>query len=341
MIPGRRAINRHALAVCFGLLVSGTSSLAHADDAAIAEQLFLDGKKLMQDGHYEQACSKLQASHDLDRSATGTLFNLALCHELTNRPASAWAEFRQVIAESAGRRDDRAALAREHEEKLLPKVSHLVIKVPPEARTEGLHILMDKRIAIAEASWGAALPVDPGKHVLEVAAPGRLTRTLEVGIGDVADTASVDVAPLALAPYDKPGPSGGGVDLATSDAVAAARVKRSIGLTVGGLGIAAVGVGAVFGIMAAGKSSDAKRICPDKHCATNSAEREASDAVGEATTNANVANVTIGVGAAMIVGGLVLVLTAKPPKPAEPTARAALRIDPRPNGAGLSLGGTW
>ena len=68
MIPGRRAINRRALAVCFALLVSGTSSLAHADDVAIAEQLFLDGKKLMQDGQYEQACSKLQASHDLDRT---------------------------------------------------------------------------------------------------------------------------------------------------------------------------------------------------------------------------------------------------------------------------------
>src|SRR3954452_15674728 len=113
MIPGRRAISPRALALCFGLLVSTTGSLARADDAAIAEQLFLDGKKLMAEGQYEQACTKLQASRDLDRTATGTLFTLALCHELTNRPASAWAEFRQVVAESAGRRDDRVALARE------------------------------------------------------------------------------------------------------------------------------------------------------------------------------------------------------------------------------------
>jgi hypothetical protein len=93
--------------------------------------------------------------------------------------------------------------------------------------------------------------------------------------------------------------------------------------------------------MAAGNSSDAKRICPDKHCATPGDERDARDAVSSATTNANVANVTIGVGAAMIVGGLVLVLTAKPPKQADGLARTALRIDPQPNGAGVSFGGSW
>lgn len=341
MIPGRRAISRYLIGLSACALVSTTVSFAHADDVAIAEQLFLDGKKLMQDGQYEQACTKLQAAHDLDRSATGTLLNLALCHELTNRTASAWAEFRQVVAESAGRRDDRVALARQHEDALRPKLSHLVLAVAPEARADGLRIWMDKRNVIAEASWGTKLPVDPGRHVLEISAPGRVTRAIEVTVAGAAATTEVDVPPLAVAPTEKPPAAAGGVDLATSDAVAAAKVKRSIGLTLGGLGIAAVGVGAVFGVMAAGKSSDAKDLCPDKRCANAGDEREARDAVSTANTNANVANVTIGVGAAMIVGGLVLVLTAKPPKPVDTPPRTALRVDTHANGAGLSFGGTW
>src|SRR6476646_2818243 len=107
-----------ACLIAVAALFAAQAALAQGGSPSIAEQLFLEGKALMQQQQYELACEKLQASHDLDTTATGTLLNLALCHEQINRTASAWAEFRQVEAESTGRREDRVTLAREHETKL-------------------------------------------------------------------------------------------------------------------------------------------------------------------------------------------------------------------------------
>ena len=115
----------------------------------------------MQKKEYARACEKLKASHDLDPTATGTLLNLALCHERIGKPATAWAEFRQVAAESAGRREDRVKLAREHEGKLLPILSRVRIFVRPDTRVEGLSLRLDKGPPIAEASWGTELPSTP------------------------------------------------------------------------------------------------------------------------------------------------------------------------------------
>src|SRR5690242_6954553 len=93
----------------------------------VSETLFMAGKEYMREKEYEKACAKFKASHDIDKTATGTLLNLALCHEQINKPASAWAEFRQVTAESMGPREDRFRLAREHEAKLFPILSWVTV----------------------------------------------------------------------------------------------------------------------------------------------------------------------------------------------------------------------
>ena len=319
-------------------MLAGPSARAENGVSPIAEQLFLEGKALLQQQQYERACEKLKASYDLDHTATGTLLNLALCHELLGKPATAWVEFRQVAAESSARRPDRATLAREREAKLLPLLSYVRIFVPPDARTEGLSLRLDKDLRIAETSWGTALPVDPGKHTLEATAPGKLPRVVDFVVGAVSDRQTVAIEPLEAAPIEP-------VDeqaAAERERLATLRSRRVIGFTLGGVGLVAAGVGLVFGVLASKENKEVASTCPNDLCANAGAQSQAEGSLSSARTFATLSNITVGVGSLLLASGAVLVLTALPGKSAAtPSSSAALRIVPAPlaNGGGLFLAG--
>jgi hypothetical protein len=318
---------------------------AHAQDgsSSIAEQLFVEGKALLQEKQYERACEKLKASHDLDRTATGTLLNLALCHELVGKPATAWAEFRQVAAESAGRRDDRVKLAREHEAKLFAILSRVGIVVTPAARVEGLSLRLDMGPPIPEPSWGTELPIDPGKHVLEVSALGKRPRVVAFVIGGVSDRQIVTIEPLDDAPAAST--SGAGEqDALERERHAILQGRRVIGFTLGGVGLAAVGVGLAFGVVASNKNKEVADACPNDLCPSAVAQSRAESSLSSAKTFATVSNITVGVGSLLVVSGAVLVLTARPGKAGPPStspATASVRLLPAPiaNGGALFLSG--
>lgn len=326
----------HAVALGLAFALLGTAGRARAQDAGIAEKLFIEGKALMQEKKYPEACLKLQASHDLDKTATGTLLNLALCHELINKPATAWAEFRQVIAESTGRREDRVTLAREHEEKLKPILSHIRILVAPDARVRQLTIQLDA-LTIPEVTWGGELPVDPGKHSIAAAAPGKIARTTEFVVGDAADRKTLVVEPLANAPPDV---------VAEEDRKRreAQRTRRTIGFVVGGAGLVAVGVSLVVGLAASNKNSNATDLCPKDLCRSQDDKERASSMLASADRTADTANVIALAGSSLLVGGIVLVMTAlstsSPTQPAKATAFRAAPI-PLAHGGGLSIGGEF
>src|SRR5437868_1261848 len=68
-----------------------------AGDKATSEALFSDGRKLMADKKYGEACPKFEASLKLD-PGLGAMLNLADCYEKNGQTASAWAEFREASA---------------------------------------------------------------------------------------------------------------------------------------------------------------------------------------------------------------------------------------------------
>ena len=326
---GRRA--RFAWAVALTLV--GVAPHAEAQEG-IAEQLFLEGRKLMAEQKFELACSKFKAAHDLDRTATGTLLNLALCHERINRTATAWAEFRQVAAESADRREDRVKLAREHEAALAPRLSRVRIVVPPAARAPGLVLVLDDGQPIAEASWGTDLPIDPGPHVIHASAPARISASVPVTIGETADRKLLTIPVLADAPV--PAPSIGVDDIARERNEAKRQTRRLIGYSLGGVGLATVAVGLAFGLSAKNQNERAKSLCnADGVCPDASTKDEASRTLANADTAATLANILSIGGGALVAGGAVLVLTALP----SAKGAVALRVTPMWGGAGLVLGG--
>jgi hypothetical protein len=325
---------RRIVAVAFVLASACGSRSSRADDSAgIAEQLFLEGRVLMKEGETEKACEKFQASHDADKTATGTLLNLALCNELLGRTASAWAQFRQVEAESAGRREDRVTMASEHEKKIFPKLSYLTISVQPAARVDGLQIVLDKGREVTEPMWSTRLPIDPGPHAIVVTATARVTRKYDVTIGTERDEQKIEIAPLVVEgapppPPPKETPSNPGNP-----------TRRTVGYVLGGVGIVALGVGTGFGIDALSKDRAVKRDCPNYLCPPEQLQA-AQDKMSVAQTSAHVSTVALSVGAAMVIGAAVLVWTARARGPSQ-TASLDVFAAPSPSGGGMGVRGAW
>src|SRR4051812_25793931 len=66
-----------------------------ASAIAEAQVLFTEGRRLVTEGRYAEACAKLAESQRLDPSA-GAQLNLADCYERSGQTASAWTVFREA-----------------------------------------------------------------------------------------------------------------------------------------------------------------------------------------------------------------------------------------------------
>src|SRR5579859_7080743 len=141
-------------------------------DSAMAEALFQEGRKLVEQKRYADACPKFAESERLD-PGIGTLLNLAACHELEGKTATSWSEFTQALGQAEREsRADAGQFARTHLAALTPKLPKIVINVPAENDAPGLEVTLDGQ-ALGKPAWGVAAPIDPGNHVIAAVATGR------------------------------------------------------------------------------------------------------------------------------------------------------------------------
>lgn len=143
---------------------------AHAADAAAAQALFDQGKKLMGEKKYAEACSKFEESQKLD-PGLGTQKNIAFCYESLGRTATAWALYLDVASQAkAANQPDREKQARDAAKALEPKLSKLVIQV--DAPAPSIEVKRNGEV-VGQATWGSPIPVDPGTLKITAVAPGR------------------------------------------------------------------------------------------------------------------------------------------------------------------------
>jgi tetratricopeptide (TPR) repeat protein len=187
------------LALSSALLLAPAVWAQSETKAAVAEGLYRQARELMAAGNYDEACPKFAESQRLD-PATGTLLNLAACHEKQGKLATAWIEYSD--ASFAARRDgreDRVEYARERAAELEPKLSRLTLQLDAGADHPGLEIELDGA-ALGRAVVGAPMPIDPGKHTLRASAPGRKPWTLAIEIAPLADQKVLSIPALEAAP---------------------------------------------------------------------------------------------------------------------------------------------
>ena len=318
------------LATARPLLAQGTT------DRTLAESLFRQGRELMDRGEIPEACAKLAESYRLDR-ALGTLLNLALCHEKEGKVSTAWAEFIEAADDARRDTDDRESFARKHVAALETELPRIHLEVHPQALALGsLEIRIDG-VVVGRAAWTGSLPVDPGNHHIEAAAPGKQPWAGPFVVAAGPSTQSVAVPALT----DVPRPPAEVLPPAAPAATASPR--RAIGYIVGGVGIVGVAIGTVFGLRALSLKGERDQECrPGNLCTADGLTKD-----DDARSAATLSTVGFVAGAALLAGGAVLVLTApsSPPSPASPaspgpTART-IGVGRVASGGGLVIGGTW
>jgi hypothetical protein len=293
-----------------------------SSDQAAAEALFKQARDLMASGQYAEACPKLAESERLD-PAPGTMLNLATCYERNGQVASAWVTFKEA-ATAARKADqtDRARLATEKAAALEPSLPTLTIVVPPASDLPDLEVRRDGEV-VGRAEWGAPIPLDPGPHAIEARAAGRVAWQGQAPALAVGTKASVEVPPLATLPEGQSAPVPGAapgiappatpaqaalpsaMDTTPAEPAHRGGTQRAIGWIAGGVGLAGVAAGAVFGAIAMSDNNQASNGCISNVC-NNQGISSTHDAKNAATAS----TVAFAVGGGLVAIGLVLWLTA-------------------------------
>lgn len=236
------------------------------------------------------------------------------------------------------------ALVRDDCTQRLDELQHAQPTIVFEAQDNAGHDLTAVTVRIDGRPWldhldGAAVPVDPGSHTFAFEAAGQVSheQLFVIREGEKARRERVSFRPpSAAAPTEissavETAPTSGNAlaaaPAARNDGPAASEVRpgqaqRTIGLVIGGVGIAGIVVGGISGVIAASTWNRAKDACMPASCLAHAqAETERSSALTAATIS------TIGfvAGSALAVGGLALILTAPP---GSPGSMRAIRIVP-------------
>ena len=180
------------LGALLAILAAVPVPAARAQTSAAAELAFREGRELMNQGRYREACPKFAESQRLD-PAPGTQLNLADCYEKMGRTATAWETFRaaEAAANEAGQRDF-ASEARKRAEALQPRLSKLTLTAAEPVA--GLEVTLDGKPVTA--LLGSAAPVDPGDHQVAAAAPSRQGWSRTVRVDKQGTTVSVEIPAL-------------------------------------------------------------------------------------------------------------------------------------------------
>lgn len=280
------------------LLLRSPLSLAQtpAPETA-AEQRFRRGQSLLQAGRVSEACREFEESQRLE-PALGTLLNMANCHERMERPLLAMREFQEAASSAhAAGIPDVESFARERASTLAREIPSLEVRVDRATAPAGLSVRLDAAL-IAPPEWGIPRPVEPGRYRIEASAPGRVSFQKELTLARGSGRLIVHIPNLAEA-----------APASESDTSSAMRFgpRRIAAVAAGGVGLAGVVTGTIFGLRSMSKHDDADRYCDSGRC-TNQRGVDLSD---EARSAGNVSTVAFAIGAAGLASGAVLWFTAE------------------------------
>lgn len=284
--------------IAFAFFVCALSAGAQSEaDKERAAKLFEEGKALMEEKKYEQACEKFQSSYDLSRGV-GAQYFLARCLTERGRTATAYRHFKEVaeISLRVGQQD-RADVAKERIKELEPRLMKIRVEVPTPV--PGLEVACDGK-PLPEHQWGIALPYDPGTHYVTASAPGAAGWEQRIELSAEGTVTDIQVPALgtgAAADDDDDDDGPGGPESDSSTALLAS------GIAIGGLGVIGLAVGGGMAGVAKSTYDDSDEFCDDTGC-----DQPGLDLVEDARSLGNGATAMFIVGGVLLAGGATLVI---------------------------------
>ncbi len=327
------------------------ASSASADNKARADQLFKEGKSLMAEKRYADACNAFEESYKLD-PGIGAQLNIAKCYEEWGKLGRAFTSYQlaEKMARDAG--DNRADKIKELITELDSQVPRMTVHLPKDA-PKGFQVTMDKKpITVI----GEAFVVDPGPKTLEwwVGNGPKKQKIVAVERGGESEV-TLDVPKGTVIKPDGGGEGGGDQEpdkpkkKTPEKPTPPGRNMRIGGIALGGAGVLAIGVSSIMTLSARSKYNDAL----DMYCngMKNSCDPQGLDITHDARSTANVATVVFFVGLAAVGGGVALYMLAPKKTAVEDEeddgggeeAEAMRYVVPSisPDGAGLVYGGRF
>ena len=213
--------------------------------------------------------------------------------------------------------------------RFIPVMKALSVPTVPDGRWR-LEVKLDGS-PLDAAVLGTAVPVDPGKHTVEASAKGKKPWSTTIEVSEKNKAASLDIPPLEDEPVATAPPSDNKpkIEGPGNDEGGGSNMKI-IGIAVGAVGLAGIGVGSFFGLRASSKWKEAKT-----HCNTSyECDATGVDLTDQARSSGNIATLGFVAGGALLVGGVVLFLTAPSGKPAN---KVNVGVGP----GSLVIGGTF
>jgi tetratricopeptide (TPR) repeat protein len=317
------------------LAVSTVALLAAPAFADKADELFKQGKKLMAEKKFAEACPKLEKSFEVD-ATIGTELNIGRCYEEWGKLGKAYRAYGDALKRADDAKDNRAPKIKELIAKLEPNVPHLVIHIPDGAETAGLQVAID---GVAVTDLSAPQLVDPGPKSIEYALGsgprksklvpmergGTSEITLELPKAKSETTAKVSAKVVVAA---KPVPE-------APEAPNVGHGQRVAGVAIAGVGVVTVGISTYLALAARSKYNDA--LAANCMGMTNACNMQGLTDTHDARSSANTATIIGGVGLAAIAAGIVVYVIA----PHATSNEHALYVAPTTNGTGLAFGGSF
>jgi serine/threonine-protein kinase len=329
MMHGGGAIAILAVAVGAG---AARAQEASGADLAAAEALFEEGKKLSDAGSFADSCARFEASMSLV-PRLGVQLNLADCYERVGKTASAWVAFGQAAALARRISDARETFALERQQALAPRLSRLRLSIT-HAGVEGFSLTRDG-MRIPPSVYDVEVPVDPGLHQIEAAAPGRLPWSTQVAVSEEGNVVTVVIPELERTPRPPPAPPAAPPVAPTTRDAGKDRpgVTRPVWITagVGGVGI---GVGATLGLVARSLRQEASRDCDSSGNCTDAAYA----LIQRSHRNGNLSTCAFAIGGVALGASIVLYL-----RGARDRGRSSVHLVPAmtSSAVGAAIGGAF
>ena len=308
-----------ALVLCGGVCVG--VSTAQADEPNVHERAattFVEARKLIESGTCDAAVPKLRESLSYE-SSIGARLSIVDCLE-AHDPMAAWRLLKEAAVLALLNHDDRMSVIEQRAAVLQSHLATITFKLPLAAEQPGFELRVDGEL-IDRYVYRYGYATSAGRHVVEASSNG--AHFSGAVNADAGSQSTVDVI-IKRDDSKTPAPAlASGGDLVARDFDRGAS-RRTLGLALGGVGLASIASGVVFGILTLDKKSTLESHFGGSIGTCNAPNRSLEPESEAARTTAAISTASFIIGGAAVLGGIALYLTA----PSSSGPRTGLRVGP-------------